>query len=132
GSLHLWDISLDGRFLVNKASERVRAQFDAGEGCLSWACRDWTLLRGFARDGSRVLFDETGIGGGHLSCAYIRHTSGAPAVRLGDGLGFSLSPDAQWALVGVGHSPSRLDVLPCGAGEPRTIPSGARDMHDGS
>lgn len=54
---------------------------------------------------------------------YIRGTDGSPAIRLGDGIAFSLSRDEQWALATVGVETTRLDLLPVGAGEPRTIPT---------
>jgi dipeptidyl aminopeptidase/acylaminoacyl peptidase len=88
---------------------------------LTWL--DWTFLRGITNDGSRILFDETGMGGGELGAVYIRDTDGSPAIRLGDGNAFSLSPDGAWALATVGLDRSRLELVPCGAGEPRTIPA---------
>jgi len=41
-----------------------------------------------------------------------------------------LSPDGQWALAGVGNSPGRLDLLPCGAGTARTIPTEDLEMQN--
>ena len=126
GNITLSDISGQGGALFLIDNERMRAQFvGATEGDtrdLTWL--DWTRLRAITDDASRILFDETGSGGGELSSTYIRGTDGSPAIRLGDGVGHSLSPDGQWALTGVGHAPWRLDLVPCGAGEPRTIPIG--------
>ena len=132
GNMTMLDISRQGAALINLESERSRAQLIAGDKRRALTWLDWTLIRSLTPDGSRVLFDETGIGGGDLASAYIRGTDGSPAVRLGEGIAFSLSPDAKWALVGVGHSPTRLVVLPCGAGEPRTIPTGNVEIDDGS
>ena len=81
-------------------------------------------MRGITADGSRILFDETGVGGGELGALYTRGTDGSPAIRLGDGSAFSLSPDGEWALASVGLTRSRLELVPCGAGEPRTITTG--------
>ena len=44
-----------------------------------------------------ALFTETGEGGGATYAVYLRKTDGSPAVRLGDGLAFGLSPDAKTA-----------------------------------
>jgi Tol biopolymer transport system component len=59
---------------------------------------------------------------------YVRGTDGSPAIRLGDGSAYNLSPDGAWALAGVGLGRSRLELVPCGAGEPRTIPTGDLDV----
>jgi hypothetical protein len=117
--------------LVRLDNERMRGRFaPAGETesrDLTWL--DWTLFRAITPDGSRVLFDETGVGGGDLGSVYIRDTDGSPAVRLGDGTALSISRDGQWVLASVGLEPTRLDALPVGAGEPRTIPTGDLEVY---
>ncbi len=126
GNMTLADISHQGAVLVLLEHERMRARFmgagDAGTRDLTWL--DWTRLCSITSDGTRILFDETGVGGGELGSAYFRGTDGSPAIRLGDGMAYNFSPDAQWALTGVGVSPARLDLVPCGAGEPRMLPTG--------
>ena len=131
GHMTLMDVSRQGAGLIILENERARTQFlPAGESQprdLTWL--DWTLVRALSRDGARMLFDETGVGGGEHQSIYMRGTDGSPAVRLGDGnTCFDLSPDGQWALAGVGH-PGRLDLLPCGAGA-RTIPTEGLDMQN--
>jgi len=125
GNMTLADVSRQGAVLVLLDIERMRGRFappDQQESRdLTWL--DWTLFRGIAANGSRVVFDETGVGGGTLGSAYIRDSDGSPAVRLGDGIALNLSRDGQWVLASVGLDPARLDVLPVGAGEPRTIPT---------
>jgi Tol biopolymer transport system component len=131
GHMTLFDISRQGAALVILENERARTQYiapgDSAARDLTWL--DWTLVRAMSPDGSRLLFDETGVGGGELHSVYIRGTDGSPAIRLGDGACYALSPDGQWALSGVGYSPTRLDLLPCGAGTARTIPVAALDVH---
>ncbi len=132
GHMTLMDVSRQGAALVILENERARAQFlgssDAAPRDLTWL--DWTLVRAMSQDGARILFDETGVGGGELHSVYLRGTDGSPAVRLGDGACMDLSPDGQWALAVVGHSPTRLDLLPCGAGTARTIPTEGIDVHN--
>ena len=129
-NITLKDISRQGDTLLVIENERMRTHFigptegDARD--LTWL--DWTLVRGITADGSRILFDETGLGGGTLGSVYIRGTDGSPAIRLGDGSAFSLSPDGAWALASVGLARSTLELVPCGAGEPRTIPTGDLDI----
>jgi len=131
GHMTLMDISRQGAGLMILENERSRTQFlAAGETQprdLTWL--DWTLVRALSPDGARILFDETGVGGGPLQSVYMRGTDGSPAIRLGDGACFDLSPDGQWALAGVGH-PGRLDLLPCGPGTARTIPTEGLDMQN--
>jgi hypothetical protein len=55
---------------------------------------------------------------------YARDSSGAPAVRLGEGLASALSPDGKWAVSTVHGSPSRIVVWPIGAGQSRVLPDG--------
>src|SRR5262249_6441961 len=52
-----------------------------------------------------------------------RKTDGSPAVRVGDGSAFALSPDNRWALA-VFHSSDnhQLGLLPVGAGQSRLLP----------
>jgi tRNA A-37 threonylcarbamoyl transferase component Bud32/dipeptidyl aminopeptidase/acylaminoacyl peptidase len=125
GHMTLEDISRQGAALIALENERLRTQFvgrgEAAPRDLTWL--DWTLARSISNDGSRILFDETGVGGGELHSVYIRGTDGSPAVRLGDGIGFEFSPDGRWALGGVGEFSPELTLLPCGAGEGRIIPA---------
>jgi Tol biopolymer transport system component len=90
------------------------------ERALSWL--DWTLIRDLSSDGKILLFDETGEAGGATHSVYIRKTDGSPAIRLGDGVAMSLSPDGKWALaIRSASRPSQMYLYPTGAGEPRQI-----------
>jgi hypothetical protein len=53
------------------------------------------------------------VGGGELHSGPFARDRRGPAVRLGDGSCLDLSPDGRWALASI--SPTRIDVLPCGA-----------------
>ncbi len=124
GSLTLQDISRDGRFLVTRDSVRnelvALPPGESRERDLTWL--DWSLPAAISADGKRVLFSESGEGGGSGYSAYIRKTDGSPAVRLGEGSGQDLSPDGEWALAIV-HSASdpQLVAYPTGAGEPKVF-----------
>jgi dipeptidyl aminopeptidase/acylaminoacyl peptidase len=131
GHLTLLDVSPQGAALLVLENERTRVQFfppkDGPQRDLTWL--DWTLVRALSADGAWLLFDETGVGGGEHHSVYLRATDGSPAVRLGDGACFDMSPDGRWAIAVIGHAPARLDLLPCGAGSPRTIPVDSMDVH---
>ena len=127
GRVTLEDIARDGHVLLTRDSVRVemfgRAPADKAERELSWL--DWSLVRDLSDDGGKVLFDESGEGGGENYAIYLRKTDGSPAVRLGEGAAMALSSDGTWALARSGISPSRLVLLPTGAGEGRALSAGS-------
>jgi Tol biopolymer transport system component len=119
GSLTLQDISRDGRLLVTR--DTVRFQIDAlladsKVRDLSWL--DYGTPAAISADGKKILFSETGEGGGAGYSVYLRSTDGSPAVRLGEGMAQDLSADGEWALAIV-HPASdpELVAYPTGAGE---------------
>ncbi|MEX0881199.1 MAG: protein kinase [Thermoanaerobaculia bacterium] len=83
---------------------------------------DWSSDRSLSDDGKLLLFDESGEGGGANGSVYLRATDGSPAVRLGDGLGVTLSPDGAWALMRTLPDPSHFVLVPVKAGQPRVFP----------
>src|SRR5262249_3360795 len=79
---------------------------------------------------------EEGEGAGAGPVVYLRGTDGSPAVKLGDGYGFALSPDGKsvlaWNAKGSGKPPTLL-LLPTGAGQPTELARGdVVDYHWGS
>ncbi len=129
GNLTLHDVSKDGRVLVSDDKWRRRVFYRAPGAArdveLSWL--DWTYPRGVSGDWSRLLFDELGDGGGRDYAIYMRTTDGGPATRLGRGNALALSPDGKWVLSATVDTPSRLVLLPAGAGSPRELLTGALD-----
>jgi Tol biopolymer transport system component len=131
GTLTLFDISKDGRVLFTREDGRAGiialAPGETKERDLSW--HDWTIPRDISNDGRLVSFDETGEAGGETGGLYVRPTDGSPAVRLGDGVSPTLSPDGKW-VVALGPGPRRnVILLPVGAGESRTISTGDVQVH---
>jgi Tol biopolymer transport system component len=118
GNTTLHDIAPDGRALIARTDDRggiaVRGPNEAAERDLSWL--DSSILADISPDGSRILFSETGVGGGPRESTYLRGTDGSLAVRLGDGRAHALSPDGRLAIVQSRGSP-HLDVIPTGAGQ---------------
>lgn len=122
GRLVLYDISPDGRFLLDRASFHTGIAFTrAGEPerDLSWF--DGSAVVALSRDGKQMLFTETAEAGGAKYGVYLRGTDGAGAVRLGDGRALDLSPDGRWALVMPARHPDHLLLMPTGPGETRTL-----------
>jgi eukaryotic-like serine/threonine-protein kinase len=123
GTLTLQDVSRDGRVLVTRDVPRVGmvggTYGGAKERDLSWM--DWSAPKDLSDDGKTLLFGESGEGGGENYTAYVRETDGSPAIRLGEGNGFALSPDKKWVISGLPHPPIQLSVIPTGAGESRPL-----------
>lgn len=71
-------------------------------------------------DGTSLLFVEYSAGANYSVC--MRKTDGSPTVVLGEGEPTSLSGDDQWALTLLHTNPSRLLLVPTGAGEVVRLP----------
>lgn len=145
GNATLWDSLPDGRLLLAQTDDRAvlvtRVPGSDTDRDLSWLDASW--VADVSRDGRSLLFSEFGQGGGHVGSAYLRGTDGAPAVRLGEGQAYALSPDARWALCAgspsaAGAPAPELALVPTGAGEARRISgggllfTGARWLPDGA
>jgi len=125
GSLVLEDVRSSGRILVQSQTLKtrmfVKTPADAEERDISWF--DYGILRDMSADGSMILFDEQGEGGGPGYSVFVRHTDGRPAMRLGEGFAGRLSPDLQWATTGSASNPARngFSIVPIGPGETRRV-----------
>ena len=126
GNLTLQDVARDGRVLI--AHDTLRSGIlgmAAGadkERDLSWL--DWSTVYALSPDGKKVAFSESGEGGGSGYSTYLRDMDGSPPVRLGEGTGYSISPDGNWVVGVVGITTGgQLVLLPTGAGQPRPLPT---------
>jgi tRNA A-37 threonylcarbamoyl transferase component Bud32 len=123
GRLDLHDVSKNGDILVERAAPRggilFRGAGDEQERELGWL--DGSDLRRLTRDGSWVLFSETLQGISPQGDVFVRRTDGSPPIRLGDGRPLDLSPDGKWVLAITPGTPSRLVLLPTGAGSQRVL-----------
>ena len=125
GSLTLQDVSRDGRLLATHDLVRIglvtRGPADAKEKDLSWF--DWSLFTDISEDGRTVVFTESGEAGGPGYSIYLRGTDGSPAIRLGEGQAFSLSPDGKRIFALLHPTGDRQPVIyPTGAGEAKSLP----------
>jgi hypothetical protein len=134
GRVDLHDVSKDGDILVERAVPRGGIMFrgpgDARERDLGWL--DGSEVRRVSRDGAWILFNVTVQGGSALGDVFIRRTDGSPPIRLGDGAPLDVSPDGTWVLARTHSKPSRLLLLPTGAGSPRTLDTGTLEPNGGS
>lgn len=134
GGLTIEDVSRDGRVLIAQDKAR-QAMFGLAPGAeketdLSWL--DWSLPAGISADGSKILFDESGEGGGSGYSVYFRKMDGSPAVRLGEGSAQDLSADGKHALAIVKAAAAtggRVVIYPTGAGEPKFLETPGLTLH---
>jgi Tol biopolymer transport system component len=118
------DVRPDGRTLLQTLSFKsrmlVKTSADSDERDLSWF--DFPTPRDLSPDGSTLLFDEQGAGGGPHYGVFVRRTDGAPAVRIGDGAASRFSPDLQSVLTRAPSDPPNIStIIPIGPGEQRKI-----------
>jgi serine/threonine protein kinase/Tol biopolymer transport system component len=132
GILELFDISKDRRVLVGHHLVHTTVMClppgETVERDLSWLSE--SRPEAISPDGKMLLLSERYEGGGPAGSVYLRKTDGSSPVRLGDGGAASLSLDGQWVVAFVhpfGGNPGRLNLLPTGAGETRTLISGGFD-----
>jgi dipeptidyl aminopeptidase/acylaminoacyl peptidase len=123
GGIVLQDISSDGRVLFIRESRRrgIAGLFPGhdSETDLSW--QDWSLLTTISPDGKWIFFAEEGDGGGPRYSAYMRATDGSPAIRLGDGTPYGVSPDLKWVASIIPGQPQQLWLYPTHAGEAKNL-----------
>jgi hypothetical protein len=123
GGLYLHDLSKDGRALLNEylwsVSLVAHPGGDGAERDLSWM--DQAVVDAITSDGRAVIFNEIGEGAGSHGSIYRRTMDGAPAVRLGEGLGQGLSADGLWVLSRPPAPPETFVLLPTGPGQSRTV-----------
>jgi Tol biopolymer transport system component len=118
------DIARDGRALFVRETRRREtvglAPGETAERNLSWL--DWSNPRDISADGSTLLFDEeASLSGRYL--IYLRKTTGSPAVMIGRGRSFALSPDGRWVVAAAELASTQLTLLPTGTGEARSLPA---------
>jgi serine/threonine protein kinase/Tol biopolymer transport system component len=127
GTLTLHDVGADGRALISRDALRAGAiglaPGETKERDLSW--QDWTVPIDVSDDGKLLLFIEAGEAGGGDYAVFTRDTTGASAVRLGEGSANAFSPDGKWALVlRQNISPPDFVLLPTGVGQQQAVSTG--------
>ncbi len=122
-TLSLQDIWQDGRVLLSRDTWRREliglTAGDSKEHDLSWL--DYTYPSDISPDGKVLLFTEAGEGGGLNYSVYQRKIGESSAVRLGDGLAITVSPDGKWVIASPPSPPAQLVLLPTGPGEARPL-----------
>ena len=123
GGVVLQDIFTDGRVLFTRENRRrgIAGLFPGHDSEIDMSWQDWSLLTRISPDGKWIFFSEEGDGGGQGYSAYMRATDGSPAIRLGDGSPYGVSPDLKWVASIIPGQPQQLWLLPTRAGEPKNL-----------
>ncbi len=123
GSVDLQDISRSGTLLVTVGHRQsgvvALAPGSSRERDLAWL--EGTVAVEFSSDGRTLLLTEIGSGEGRNGGFYLRKIDGSPAIRLGEGLGYAISPDEKWVLAHPPGSRAEVALVPTGPGAPRTV-----------
>jgi hypothetical protein len=119
------DIAADGRVLMT--GELVLRQIELwrdGEAQpKDFSLFDQSLGGAVSSDGMAALIADQGSVAGMTYATYLRRADQTEAVRLGDGQSVDFSSDGQWALSIVYGPPSRILLLPVGAGKTVELPN---------
>jgi serine/threonine protein kinase len=123
GGIVLQDIFPDGRVLFIRENRRrgIAGLFPGHESETDLSWQDWSFLTHISADGKWIFFSEEGDGGGQKYSAYMRGTDGSPAIRLGDGSPYGVSPDLKWVASIIPGQPQQLWLLPTRSGEPKNL-----------
>jgi DNA-binding winged helix-turn-helix (wHTH) protein/Tol biopolymer transport system component len=113
GGMLLRDISPAGAVLISRATSRMSMFWGNVDSSspqnISWL--DWSRAVAISSDGKRVLFDETGQGGGSRYSVYLYDVDKKSSDRLGDGRAIDLSSDGAWAITQSASEPQKLFLV---------------------
>jgi eukaryotic-like serine/threonine-protein kinase len=117
----VWDIAADGRLLRSHESisavQIVASPSSGPERDVS--ALTWASYGALSSDAKTVVFTESGVGPDYV--VFFRRLDGSAAVEIGEGQGIGATPDAKYAIAFLPSQPTKLRILPTGAGETRTL-----------
>jgi hypothetical protein len=97
GALTLHDVSPAGRILISRDNANLAMAGMIGgehhERDLSWF--DWSRAVAISRDGTTLLFDESGEGAGPRYSTFIRRLDTGETIKFGEGRAMALSDDGK-------------------------------------
>ena len=123
GHATLHDIAPNGDVLMsydNVVREVMAGK--RGEPCRNLTWFDWSFPTGISNDGTRIIFEEQRRRRSEEDAIFVRNIDGSPAMFLGEGRARGFSPDDRWVLVRANAAHGDMELIPLGAGEPRTVP----------
>ncbi len=125
GDHKLLDVAKDGRVLLESetVARHIEATASGDPQPHDLTLYDQTLGTVLSPDGRMLLLTDQGSFAGMNYTTYLRRIDQPDAVRLGAGQAVDMSPDQRWALSIVTGPPSRILMLPIGAGQVREVPN---------
>jgi eukaryotic-like serine/threonine-protein kinase len=119
----VWDIAADGRLLLSHESisgaQMVASPASAPERDVSML--GWATYGALSADGKIIVFGEVGTASGRDYLVFFRRLDGSAAVEIGEGSCIGATPDGRYAIAFLPSQPTKLRILPIGAGETRTL-----------
>ena len=119
GALTLLDVAQDGSWLVTRDETQTRMFLHtagtSGVQDVSWLGN--SIATDLSGDGALLAFTDQSAEAGSHYAVMVRKMDGSPAVRIGEGNAFGISPDHHWILGVVPTVPLQLRLYPLGAGE---------------
>jgi hypothetical protein len=120
--VRLYDISRNGEALLSTGFVQlgILGMAPGAKEERDLSCLDSGSVVGISDDGQMVAANVTGETGTSKGSIYLRKTDGSPAIRIGDGHAYKLSPDGKWISGYVLNEDGsrRFVLLPTGPGEP--------------
>jgi serine/threonine protein kinase len=122
GRLTMYDVR-GGRWLVSRddTPQLVVAHPPGASGVREISWMDQSEYPTISADGQLVTLNDQGAQSGPLYGVIMRGSDGSPAVRLGDGNPFAISPDKKWVFAWLLTSPIQRRLYPTGPGPFRPV-----------
>jgi len=126
GGMLLHDINAAGDVLIARSTARMNmlsGTFGArAPQDISWL--DLSRAAAISSDGDRILFDESGQGGGSDYGVYVYDTRKRVSKLLGAGRALDLSPDGQWVLTQNARDVTALSLISVDGLQARPVAAG--------
>ena len=123
GYSDVWDIAPDGRVLVSNDSisstQMVASPASGLERDVS--ALGWGTYGALSADAKTIVFCEVGSYAPFDYLVFFRRLDGSAAAEIGEGAVIGVTPDGKYAVAFLPSQPTKLRILPTGAGEARTL-----------
>ena len=110
GGLLVMDIDSSGNVLIARTTPQMRMLLGTANDAAvrNISLFDWSRAVAITPDGKRVLFDESGEGGGKRYSVFVYNVEEKAPRRVGDGRAMDISPDGRWVLTQAADDAGKL------------------------
>jgi WD40 repeat protein len=121
----IMDIARDGRLLIatENVSRHIEVRREGQAVPQELNLLEQSIGTAISPDGTAVLITDQGSVAGTTYATYLRRPAEPAAVRLGDGQAYTFSPDMRSVVSVINGPPSRVLLLPVGAGQSKELPN---------